>query len=75
MSFTFDFELLFLQAFDLAVISESSVPDKDSTEFQDKIQAAVNSMLTVMSFQPGVHRMCTYETFNSSVYKIHLTKE
>ena len=69
MSFEFDYELQFTNAFDQSVIDSSNVPDK-SGDFTVAIQAEVDKITNILKLYPGVNTMSTFTNYNSQVYKI-----
>lgn len=72
--FDFQYELVFDKIFDLNVIVNSNVPNKDNTDFQSAVENNVNSMTIVLSLQPGINDFSTYLDFNNVKYKITLNK-
>lgn len=73
MSYNYDFELSFVENYDSNVISNASIPDKDST-FQNNVKEKINSILNIFSIYSGVKTMSCLLEYNQTKYKITLTR-
>ena len=73
MSYNYDFELSFVENYDSNVISNASIPDKDST-FQNNVKEKINSILNIFSIYAGVKTMSCLLEYNQTKYKITLTR-
>lgn len=73
MSFEHDFELRFIGDFDASVISNASIPNKDS-DFQNAIKDAINNIKNVLNIYVGVSEMSTIVQYNQYKYKIILSR-
>jgi hypothetical protein len=73
--FEFDYELDFVNIYDLSVITNSSVPNKTDPAFQQQVQSTVNNILMILRFQQGVKDMSTFVTYNNLKYKINMAKQ
>jgi hypothetical protein len=73
MSYNYDFELSFIGNYDSNVISNASIPDKDST-FQNSVEEKINSILNIFSIYTGVNTMSCLLEYNQTKYKITLTR-
>lgn len=73
MSYNYDFELTFTQNYDSNVISNSSIPDKDSA-FQNTVKETINSILNIFDIYAGVNKMSSFVDYNQRKYKITLLR-
>jgi hypothetical protein len=73
MSYNYDFELTFIQNYDSNVISNASIPDKDSA-FQNTVRETINSILNIFDIYAGVNKMSSFVDHNQSKYKITLLR-
>jgi hypothetical protein len=73
MSYNYDFELTFIQNFDSNVISNASIPDKDSA-FQNSVEEKITSILNIFSIYKGVNTMSCLLEYNQTKYKITLLR-
>lgn len=73
MSFEYDFELKFANDFDANVISNASIPDKNS-EFQNIVKDTINNIKTVLNIYQGVNEMSSLIEYNQHKYKIIVSR-
>lgn len=72
--FDFDYELSFVNNFDLDVIEYSIIPEKDNGEFISLIEDTIKNISLILSLQPGVNSMATFVNFENNRYKIIFNK-
>jgi len=71
--FDYDFEILFTNDFDQAVLDASGSPHAADPEFQQQVQGVLGSVKTIMLLQPGINQMSTYTEFADTRYKLTLS--
>lgn len=72
-SFNFDYELIFTDNFDQAVIDNSEVPDKTSA-FSEAVSGECSKISTVLNLYPGVNTMSSILSYGGQAYKITMKK-
>ena len=71
--FDFDFELIFTNEFDQAVLNASGSPNAADPQFQQQVQGVLGSVKTILQLQPGINQMSTYLEFAGTRYKVTLS--
>ena len=71
--FDFDFELIFTNDFDQAVLDASGSPHAADPQFQQQVQDMLGSVKTILQLQPGINQMSTYLEFSGTRYKVTLS--
>ena len=71
--FEFQYALDFVNDFDAAVLSNSSIPEKGDAVFQQQVQDVVGNVKLILGLHPGVTTMSTYLEYNGSRYRITLS--
>jgi hypothetical protein len=72
-AFYFDFELSFTNTFDVNIIDNATIPDKDST-FKSIVEDEFNKINSILSLHTGVKVLSSFVDYNSSKYKIVVNK-
>jgi hypothetical protein len=67
--FDFDFELIFQNQFDSAIIAASDVPDK-SDEFQQLVQNEITKIKSVLDIYKGVNSMSSFFEHHDKRFKV-----
>jgi hypothetical protein len=68
--FNYNFELVFYQIYDQAVVDASGSPDATNTDLQMQIKGVVRNIMDVLAVQPGIRQMSTFIDFNDLRYRI-----
>lgn len=71
--FDYNFELIFTNDFEQAVLDASGSPHATDPQFQQQVQGVLASVKTIMQLQPGINQMSTYTEFADTRYKLTLT--
>ena len=69
MSLNFDYELQFINNYNVDIINNSTVPDK-STTFQNLIQSVVDNIISILNLYGGIKTMSTFTEYQNKQYKI-----
>jgi len=72
-TFEFDHELTFSTTFDVSVITNSQIPDKDA-DFQSRVEEEFNKINGVLALYQGVTVLSSFVLYNSKNYKITVAK-
>lgn len=64
--------LTFISQYDLTVLTNSSVPNKDSTDLQFRVEETVGKLNTILNLHPGVNEISMPIMFNNEIYHITL---
>lgn len=73
MSLYFDYQLKFINNYDINVINNSDVPDKTIT-FKNTIKSAVNDIFNILNLYNGIKNMTTFTEYQNKQYKITVSK-
>lgn len=69
-SFDYQYSLEFQTEYDVSVIDNSSVPDKDTQDFKDTVQAKIGQLKFILTLQPAVPQIASFVDFNGSRYQL-----
>jgi hypothetical protein len=72
-SFNFDYELIFTNNFDQAIIDNSEVPEKSSA-FSEAVSGECSKIFNVLTIYPGVNSMSSMLSYGGQTYKISFRK-
>lgn len=73
-TFDFDHELVFSTSFDVSVISESEIAERDDPEFIKIVQEEFDKIMNILTLYPGVPAMSSQVKYNTLVFKITVRK-
>jgi hypothetical protein len=64
--------LTFISHYDIDVLLNSSVPNKESTDLQFRVEETINKLKTILDLHPGVNEISMPIIFQNETYHITL---
>lgn len=64
--------LTFVSHFDIEVLTNSSVPNKDNTDLQNRVEETVNKLKTILDLHSGINEISMPIVFQNETFHVTL---
>lgn len=64
--------LTFVSNYDIDVLTNSSVPNKDNTDLQNRVEETVNKLKNILNLHPGINEISMPMVFQNETYHVTL---